>query len=50
LRTFAVAVVGVQRVTDTYMPILKTATTIQDQQKVEETASAEMARVSRTRA
>jgi hypothetical protein len=45
LRVFAVAVVGVQRVTDTYMPKLKKATTIQDQQRVEETASVEMARV-----
>lgn len=45
LRVFAVAVVGVQRVTDTYMPVLKRATTIQEQQKVEDTASAEMARV-----
>jgi hypothetical protein len=45
LRVFAVAVVGVQRVTDSYMPKLKRATTIRDQQRVEETASAEMARV-----
>ena len=45
LRTFAVAVLDVQRVTDRYLPVLKKATTIQDQQRVEETASAEMARV-----
>jgi hypothetical protein len=45
LRTFAVAVVEVQRITDAYMPRLKTATTIEDQQRVEEKASAEMARV-----
>jgi hypothetical protein len=45
LRTFAVAVLDVQRVTDRYIPVLKNATTIQDQQRVEEKASAEMARV-----
>jgi Domain of unknown function (DUF4168) len=45
LRVFAVAVVGVQRVTDTYLPVLKRSTTIQDQQRVEDAASAEMARV-----
>ena len=45
LKTFAVAVLDVQRVTDRYLPALKRATTIQDQQRVEETASAEMARV-----
>ena len=45
LRVFADAVLEVQRVTDTYLPRLKAATTIEDQQKVEETASAEMTRV-----
>lgn len=45
LKVFAAAVVDVQRVTDAYMPKLKAATTIEDQQKIEETASAEMTRV-----
>ena len=45
LKVFAAAVLDVQRVTDNYLPRLKKATTIEDQQKVEEAASAEMARV-----
>ena len=49
LKVFAAAVIDVQRVTDTYLPKLKAATTIQDQQKVEETASAEMTRVVESR-
>ena len=43
LRTFAAAVLDVQRVSQTYTPRLKGAT-IEDQQKIEETASAEMTR------
>ena len=45
LKVFAAAVVDVQRVTDTYLPKLKAATTIEDQQRIEESASAEMTRV-----
>src|SRR5262245_25111312 len=45
LKVFADAVLDVQHVTDTFLPKLKAATTIEDQQKVEEAASAEMARV-----
>ena len=49
LKVFADAVLDVQRVTDTYLPKLKAATTIEDQQKVEDTASAEMERVVESR-
>ena len=45
LKVFAAAVIDVQHVTDAYLPKLKAATTIEDQQKVEEAASAEMTRV-----
>jgi hypothetical protein len=45
LKVFAAAVLDVQRVADNYLPRLKKATTIEDQQKVEEAASTEMARV-----
>ena len=45
LKVFAAAVLDVQRITDNYLPRLKQATTIEDQQQVEEAASAEMARV-----
>ena len=49
LKVFAAAVLDVQRVTDTYLPKLKAATTIAEQQKVEDTASAEMTRVVESR-
>jgi hypothetical protein len=49
LKVFASAVLDVQRVTDEYLPRLKAATTIEDQQKIEETASSEMARVVESR-
>ena len=42
LKSFAVAVLEVRRITDTYVPMLKTATTIEEQQQVEKAASAEM--------
>lgn len=42
LKSFAVAVVQVQRINDAYLPKLKTASTPEEQQKVEKTATSEM--------
>jgi hypothetical protein len=42
LKSFAVAVVQVQRINDAYLPKLKTASTPEEQQQVEKTATSEM--------
>lgn len=44
LKSFAGAVVEIQRVNDTYLPKLQTATTVEERQQVQEIASAEMKR------
>lgn len=44
LKSFAVAVVEIQRVNDTYLPKLQTATTVEERQQVQEIASTEMKR------
>src|SRR6185436_18460356 len=49
LKVCAAAVVDVQRVTDIYLPKLKAAATIEDQQRIDDSASAEMTRVVETR-
>ena len=42
LKSFAVAVLEVKRVTDVYLPKLQTAATLEERHQVEETASTEM--------
>ena len=44
LKSFAVAAAKVQRINDTYLPKLRTATSDDEQRQVQETASAEMRR------
>ena len=44
LKSFAGAVVEIQRVNDTYLPKLQTATTVEERQQVQEIASTEMKR------
>lgn len=49
LKSFAVALLEVQRINDAYLPQLKAAKTTEEQQQVEEKASQEMEQAVRTK-